>query len=158
MKPTNLKRIGCLICIAVVLVGVDGCGDVHRSSTGGWVFEVDGVEYSVDWRRGGAERQGQFELSFLTITHVEYPMTTYSGRLRGKVVVPMHPDSEKIVAKTETVYLVKDKKIVLEKRYQELGIDASRLSTDWIDMQDYLNPILETLIREHIQPQEPDTE
>jgi len=158
MTHTNLKRIGWLLCLAVLVIGISGCARDHGYSAGGWIFEVDGVEYSVEWRRGGVERQGQFELSFLTVTHVEYPFSTYSGRLHGKVIVPMHPDSEKVVAKTETVYFVKDKKIVVEKEYQELGIDASRFSTDWIDMQDYLRPILENLIREHVQPQEPEME
>ena len=72
----------------------------------------------------------------------------------------MHPDSEKVVAKTESVYIIQDKnkKIVLEKGYQELGIDASRLSTDLIEMRDYLQPILEKLIRENVPPQKHEME
>ena len=158
MKHTNMKQIGGLLLATALLVGVGGCGSDHSSSTNGWEIEVDGVQYSVSWHRGGVERQGQFELSFLTVTHVDYPMVTYYGRHRGKVVVPMHPDSEKVVAKTETVYFVRDKKIIFEKNYRELGIDASRLNADLVEMRDYLHPILENLIRENVQPQEHDTE
>jgi HPt (histidine-containing phosphotransfer) domain-containing protein len=120
MKHTNMKPIGCLILATALLIGAGGCDEcIHRSSTDGMRFEIDGVEYSVEWTRGGAERQGQFELSFLTVTHVDYPMTTYYGQDRGKIIVPMHPDSEKVVAKTETVYFVQDKRIIFEKGYQE---------------------------------------
>ena len=159
MKHTNMKPIGCLILATALLIGAGG-GDecIHRSSTDGMRFEIDGVEYSVEWTRGGAERQGQFELSFLTVTHVDYPMTTYYGQDRGKIIVPMHPDSEKVVAKTETVYFVQDKRIIFEKGYQELGIDASRLSTNLTEMRDYLYPILEKMIRESVPPPEPEIE
>jgi len=140
-----------------VLLGVSGCERGVRHASNGWGFETDGIQYHVSWHRGGVERQGHFDLSFLAV-YFDNPMTIAYGSHRGKVFVPMHPDCEKVVAKTETIYFIKDKKIVLEKKYQELGIDASRLSADQNEMREYLLPILENLIREHIRPQEPEME
>jgi helix-turn-helix protein len=72
--------------------------------------------------------------------------------------VTLHSDGKKVDAKTETLYFIQDKKIVFEKSYKELGIYASLLSDDLEVMRDYLQPILEKLIREHVRPQETETE
>jgi len=63
-----------------------------------------------------------------------------------------------MTTKTDTLYLIQKGKIVFEKRYRELGIDASRLSDDNVLVLEYLRPILEQMIREHIQPLEPEME
>jgi hypothetical protein len=64
------------------------------------------------------------------------------------------------------VYLIDDGKIVLRKSIAELGIDVSDASIPFPDgsaflpaaNESYLHPILEKLIREHVQTQEPKTE
>jgi len=56
------------------------------------------------------------------------------------------------------LYFVRDAKIVFEKEYSELGIDASRLGGSAHEILEYLLPILEPLIRENVQPQEPEME
>jgi len=65
---------------------------------------------------------------------------------------------KEVVVKPETFYYIKDDKIIFEKGYQEFGIDAQRLNANLVEMRDDLFPILEKMIRENVQPQEPDTE
>ena len=72
--------------------------------------------------------------------------------------VPMRPNSEKVFVKTDTLYFVQEGQIIFEKNYQELGIDAERLNANSEAILEYLRPILETLIRENVQPQESDME
>ena len=150
-KYTNLKQIGCLICIAVLLAGCGG-----QSSIGGAPFEVDGERYFVHWEIG---MQRGHTWAFLTLhldDHPDRELGYYPYRYA--FFETKDASSGWATTTTEMLYFVQDKKIVFEKEYQELGIDASRLSTDQNEMLDYLRPILENLIREHVQPQEPEME
>ena len=54
------------------------------------------------------------------------------------------------------VYFIKDDQIVFRKSYKELGIDLSNPENtfNW----NHLQPILEQLVREHVNPQEPEME
>ena len=70
----------------------------------------------------------------------------------------IYSDGKNSDAKDETLYYTLDGSKVFEKSYQELGIDASLLTANTDDMLTYLQPILEKLIREHVQPQDTETE
>jgi len=123
-------------------------------------LEVDGVQYIVKWSTA-INRQEQIVLSFVTCHRVNagelYPAwertdDTFIGTVRPIV-------GKEISAKLETLYFAYDQHTVFEKTYQELGIDVSKLQTDNDDdVLAYLRPILETLIREHVQPQDTETE
>ena len=104
-------------------------------------------------------RQGQVTASFLTFYRPFYPTIKTHRSPPDKTFVSTHPDGEKVFAKTDTLYFVQEGKIVFEKTYQELGIDASRLNIDSSrEILDYLLPILEKLIRENEQPPKPEME
>jgi aspartate aminotransferase-like enzyme len=77
--------------------------------------------------------------------------------------VTLSTDEGDVVAKANTFYFVRDGQIVFAKGYHELGIDASRITNIGSKENkkfdyDYLRPILENLIREHVQPQEAERE
>ena len=162
---TNLKQIGCLILLVIVLlVVVRGCAEHHermqyKRMSIGTLIEVDGVVCSVSLN-APVDRQGQFDYSILLVTLSGEGISVGSSSLNERIMWLVLDDDkdDKMLAEKDTLYLVQEGKIVLEKTYRELGIDASRLSTDWIDMLNYLRPILEPLIREHVQPQEPEME
>ena len=150
-----------LLLSAILLACVSGCTDRGQILHGSVKFDIDGAEYWV-CRHSQVNRHGRLILSCLVL----YPprlgpqpsgTTTYNSQW-DSYTVTLHSDGKKVDAKTETLYFIQDKKIVFEKSYQELGIDASRLTTDTDDMRVYLTPILEKLIREHVLPQDTETE
>jgi hypothetical protein len=163
MKYINVKQIGCLLCVAVLMVGVGGCANHYAHPQGvESQFEVDGAQYSVVWYEA-TDSQGRVTFSFLILSDrakrvfASSAHGSDSSHDRDNDVWMLHfPVSESIVVKTETLYFVQDQKVAFEKEYQELGIDAQRLNPD--EMLNYLQPILEQLIREHVQPQEPEME
>jgi len=169
------------LCFLIVLMVVGlavGCVKQHQGLAGGRVFEVDGIEYWVD-RYADVDQQGRVASSTLIVSHYVnggsasgiYVMREYT-KARGTTIVTLHSDAvsafktknfrdfdgEYVVAKTDTLYFAHEGIIVFEKEYQELGIDASRLNADNKVMLDYLQPILEKLIRENVTPQEDTTE
>jgi len=161
MRCTNLKQIGCLILATALLVGVNGC-DRGQSSIGGAPFEVDGVRYFVHWEVGMC--CGNVEWSFLTLhldDHPDRDLGYYPYRyafFETKKTSGRWITTAWVTTTTEMLYFVRDAKIVFEKEYSELGIDASRLGGSAHEILEYLLPILEPLIRENVQPQEPEME
>jgi len=167
----NIKQIGCVICIAVLLAGAIGCTERENVQTWLGTFEVNDEQY-VLWLYTGwdihTDRQGRVASSFLTLNRTpaqDRPnykpilVTTTSDSARNiRRATMLLPDGKEIVPKAETLYFAKDKNILVEKDYRELGIDASKLKDDFKVKFDYLRPILEPLIREHFQPQEPEME
>jgi len=152
-----MKQIGCLLCIAALLALAVGCGKQScirsQESVG---FFVDGIQCHVYWNANVVQQEEQVFLTFMTLSRTPVTISTVHG---DTVVSTLFPDGEKIIAKTETVYFIHDNKIVFEKEYRELGIDVSKLNVrNSKVLQDYLQPILERLIRENVPPQEPDTE
>jgi len=159
-----MKQIGCLILATALLVGCSPHGadvfvEQHRGFSGGTGIEVDGTKYTV-FLDSDIDQQGRVALSSLMVSLQDEQIrstSNYNTR-RGTTIVQIHVGGQTVVAKTDTLYFVQGERIIFEKEYQELGIDAQRLNADLDDIRDYLRPILEPLIREHIQPQEPDTE
>jgi hypothetical protein len=146
--------------LTFLLVCVIGCGEKNYQSVGESAnLEVDGVQYIVGWKIW-MDRQGRVTQSFLTVYPPFYPVTLMSHMQIEKTHLPMRPNGEKVFAKTDTLYFIQDGEVVFAKEYQELGIDTSRFDIDNKagEMLDYLRPILENLIREHVQPQEAERE
>ena len=149
-----------LLLSAIVLAC--GCDSKPRlwGELDGHPLEVDGVQYIVKWSTV-INRQEQIALSFVTCHRVNvsvlYPAwertgDTFIGTVRPTI-------GKDISTKSETLYFACDQHTVFEKTYQELGIDASRLNTENDDeVLAYLQPILEKLIREHVPPQDSETE
>jgi hypothetical protein len=101
------------------------------------------------------DRQERVIQSFLTVYSSFDPIIIIPARFE-ETFLPVHPDGEKVFVKTDTLYFIEDSKVIFDKAYQELGIDLPRHITDSYklkDTLDYLRPILENLIREHVQPQ-----
>ena len=164
MKHTNMKQIGCLLLATSLLVGVGGCGKQH---TWGLVeyrtLEVDHVEYRIIWA-AKIDQRGRYTFSTLIVS----PLAEAAWVGIGSALVPQNvqsvslqvDDGAGVYAKTNTLYFMRSNwpaeqngRIVLEKEYLELGIDASRMNTDFRATFDYLCPILEKIIRENVPPQ-----
>jgi hypothetical protein len=157
-----MKQIGCLILATVLLVGAGGCTvrietsgfNSYQAYAGSTTFEVDSALTHVGWHTLVEKEQEKIILSFVTLQHpYSGPKKTTSHRGVHWENVPEETlplDGKKIVAKTETLYFIRDNRIILEKKYPELGIDASRLNADNEAVLDYLRPILEKMIREHV--------
>jgi len=165
---TNVKQIGCLILLATaLLVGVGGCGIPMqwKVSSGGTSMEVDGVQYGVNWYTR-LVRQGQINVSFITLCHstpqnlnaISTECSFFGDAFSRRFYDALYIGDTGIDAQTETLYFIKDNKIVFDKKYQELGIDVSRMGGQHDEVLNYLRPILESIIREHVQPQEPEME
>ena len=163
MTQTNMKQIGWMILLlTALLVGVGGCTTTYQPPQGvESTFEIDGVQYSVAWYEC-TDSQKQIASSFLIVnrgTKLIVLSEYHSNSSGDKGIWTMYsPNIESTTAKPETLYFVQDLKIVFEKDYSALGIDASRLKADQDVILDYLRPLLEKLIREHVQPQEPERE
>ena len=127
----------------------------HNGLAGGIEFEVDGTKYWVN-RYADVNRQGRVASSslFVSLRSERKGASTEYNSQRGTTIVRMNIDGKRVVAKTDTLYFFQDGKILFEKRYQELGIDAQKLNGHCpTEMLEHLRPILETLIREHVPPQ-----
>jgi len=174
MKYTNVRQIGCLLCIAVLMaVCAIGCAKqpqpFERKEQAiqfgrGFLFEVDGVNYWIHLRAKLVYEPLRIDSTALLVYPTSEPLI-----LNWFYTTPSFPitltinEEPPVIIKVDTLYLIQDGKVVFEKKYQELGIDASRLNVDWNDeykdfYPEYLRPILEPLIREHLQPQEPEME
>ena len=166
---TNVKQLGCLVLLTAVLIGAGGC--VKQQLYGHYTvmfLEVDDVEYQILW---AVRVDGQGRYSFTTLIVSLRAEAGFVGM--GSAYTPLNVQIvhlqvdgvNTVVAKTNTLYFTRSNfpakqslRIVLEKDYQEVGIDASRLSFNERETLAYLRPILEPLIREHLQPQEPEME
>jgi hypothetical protein len=171
-----MQRILCLTLLLALLINVSGCPKQQPPRPqwlgDSWVFEVDGVEYWID-QHILIDRQENVASSFLIVSHYSngYKMSKLivSGAAGGTpansitTVTLGKTDEESVAVKTNTLYFVPDKKIEFEKSYQELGIDSSQLHVGDEDNENkivlnYLQPILEKLIRENVKSQESEGE
>ncbi len=140
---TKHNCLAFLICVVVFLI--IGCGRQYQRTI---VIEVDGEEYSL-CQFGNVNQAGE-KISFTALNYPDGPvkLMKYSS-LAGVEVVTIADKTPK----TETLYYVRDGKIAVIKTYQELGIDAQKMNADNEEVLDYLQPILEKLIRENVPKQ-----
>ena len=145
-----MKKILSLILFVtpLLMVFVTSCGKQYQHLSGGIEFEVDGIKYWV-YRHADIDRQGRVISSSLLVSlrsseRIGGGTTEYKN---GSTTVRLRLDNKEILAKTDTLYFVQEK-IVVEKGYQELEIDASRLNAELEEMLDYLYPILKKMIQE----------
>ena len=112
---------------------------------------IDGERYAVLHRWWSADPE-QPALSWLVLYHI-----IGHGKI-GEILIqlPISHGPDEFATKRDVLYFVRDGKIVCVKSYQELGIDQSRLNAR--RGLAYLRPILANLIREHVTPQESETE
>jgi len=166
-----------LLLSAVLLACMSGCGNSEDSSSTSTLwserFDVDGVLYLVTWNtesnRIGQREQAVFStllLDCLNATQIAnlnadraFVHWRYSNNFwKTKTLSLYLPDGEIVPAKKEMLYFIRDNEIVFEKTYHELGINVSHFSPGRVIPSDYLQPILENLVREHVQPQDSETE
>jgi len=163
MWTYKLKQIGCLILATALLIGVGGCTYEYGSRGGDIDFRVDDTRYRLHFLVNLDRHKRIVSSSILVIPHVDLAQMHLFGPTgnmprRSTPAARLRLDGVEMTTKTDTLYLIQKGKIVFEKRYRELGIDASRLSDDNVLVLEYLRPILEQMIREHIQPLEPEME
>ena len=142
-----------------LLIGAGGCAKQYpgKSAEETWELEVDGKQYIMG-RKIWMDRKDHVVLSFAYVFHPCEPrVMAFHSRIEESFL-PMRPNGKLITPKTNTLYFIQDEEVVLEKNYQELGIDASRLNAESEVVADYLRPILETLIRENVPKQEVEME
>ena len=182
---TNMKQIGCLICLAVLLAGCDTSKTINHAwrST---VFENDIVVEGVAYRAlstYGRIKDGSLLYLFTVVFPSDqyyYPAIRYvDGEITGKGEIHVPDETHRVnwignpfmmdfigdyfretnIADVpfHYVYVVDDGKIVFQKSYEELGFEVSDASNPIGDKR-RLQPILEQLIRKHIHPQEPEME
>jgi hypothetical protein len=113
-------------------------------------MEVDGVRYWVT-RYADVDQRRRVVSSSLVVRPDFEPTaggsTQYISQ-RGTSIVSIKSEGRKIVAETNTVYFVHEGRIKFKRKYDETGIDSSRLNAELDDMLTYLQPILEKMIRE----------
>ena len=148
-----------LLLSAILLACVSGCGG--RVSWEEVDFKIDNSPYQLHWEK--SIQHDQVIWSYLSLHRVNTEPLPHGGHIvdspRGRFFEAVRAGDKNAGVKTETLYFEQDNKIVFEKTYQELGIDAARLNTENSDeVLAYLQPILEPLIREHVQPQDTETE
>jgi hypothetical protein len=152
--------------LTFLLACVIGCAETsHYPQAGGSDFKVDDAKYYVNCfvmlgRKGQVSSSTLIVSPYYNYGRVSSWKYTSEHTPQGKFNVSLYLGDEKdpTIAKTHTLYFMQDGKIVLEKSYQELGIDASRFNASFPEALQYLQPILENLIREHVQPQEAERE
>ena len=187
MKHANIKQLGCLILTTALLVGVGGCGQsgpagpVSRG-TGSWegsFVVADGVLYLTSHTH--AHQNGKFIYALTLVSPRDqhyYPAVRYvNGKLQEQGEIYFrdamnesrarkyiyyddeHPevgDTKIVDVPFHFVYFIDNGKIVFQKSHEKLGIDVS---DHWHAFDsDKLYPILETLIRENVPPQETEME
>ena len=183
MKYTNMKRTGWLLCIAVLLAG---CSPSKTSKTihpdveasFGDNFIVEEVAYRSTVVHGMKDGKLMFSLTLVfpdgqhyypAIRHVDGDIEgqIYSEDKRSTINAwyygeektnPATHGGRKIAdVSFHHVYFLDGDKIVFQKSNEELGIDMFG-TTNLIDESKKLRPILENLIRENVQPREPEME
>ena len=181
IKYVNLKQIGCLICIAVLLAGCDSSQQVSHAwrST---VFDNDLIVEGMTYRATstyGRMKDGSLQYSFTVIfpdgQHY-FPAIRYvDGEIKekGEIYLEDGGGTKKMVYYDETrplsgqikvadvpfhvVYFIDDGKIVFQKSYVELGFEVPDAQSPIADSR-RLQPILEKLIRENVPPQKHEME
>ena len=135
---------------------VSGCGKEQDNFHFAANIVVDGKSYPL-YFNADVDRKGRVTASLLRIRPTFGNSYLEIASSRGTTFTKWIVNGEDIVAKTETLYYFHDG-VVLEKTYQELGIDLRQMNADAKEILRYLLPILEKLIRENVQPQEPERE
>ena len=166
-----MQRVTCLTLLATLLVFMVGCG-MHGHRSMGESFQVDGVSWSMRCV-GFLNSQDGVDGTWLLLYPVDggsFSIASGPGRAWRVNTEKIHA---KFVPKSDTLYLLQDGKTI-EIGYDDLGIDSellkakmntpfdkdtlfgedTTLNTARATMFNYLRPILETLIREHINTQE----
>ena len=184
MKHTIINPIGCLLCIATLLVWYwvatprsISSGGTHSFESGFIIDENNRYNVSHTHRHRNGKFSYAITLVFPRYQHY-YPAARYvNGELNGKGEIYMrdaankshvreyvyyddtHPEAgnTKIAdVPFHFVYFVDNGKVVFQMSYEKLGIDVS---DHWHAFDpDKLCPILEKMIREHVPLKEGNTE
>jgi len=185
IKHINLKQIGCLICIAVLLAGCSPSVTVtsksiypNKEASFEDNFIIEGVAYRSNVVYGMKDDALMFSLTlvFPDGQHYYPAVRQVDGEIEGQIYSedkrstinawyiggeknnPSTHGGRKIAdVSFHCVYLLDGDKIVCQKSNQELGIDMFG-TTNTSDERKKLHPILENLIRENVQSQEHEME
>ena len=186
----NIKQIGCLVCLAVLLAGCSpvvvnfGQGGGGFGRWGEHSLVVEGVAYNTV--SGYGQKDGlvySLILVFPGEQHYFPYFVSTVDEIKGLVFVQeefsIHGQAkiagfesqgnikdETVVAGATKiadvplgyVYFIDDRRIILQKSNEELGITIDASDPNGAFHSSYLQPILENLIRENIQPQGPEME
>ena len=179
MEPTTLKQLGCLILAIALLAGCAPSNSIMTVSGGtSRYIIVEGTTYDFGghyWKQNGKVTHSHIVVFPFGHQHyfpaVRHPNGQANGEIyyqeltpTGVIIIDRHFRDDREIVEGEKiadvafgyVYFVNNKKIVFQKSYEELGIDISDPKNTFSDQN--LLPILETLIRENVPPQEPEME
>jgi hypothetical protein len=148
-----------LLLSVILLTCAGGCTDRGQILPRTAKFDIDGVQYYMHWIDVCCSYLVLHQVNTdIPVIHEYYRDSVEYGYYHERFCEAVGVDGN-VIVKANTLYLIQDNKLMLEKSYQELGIDASRLNIENSDeVLAYLQPILEILIREHVQPQDMETE
>jgi len=133
---------------------------VYETRSFGYGITVDGIDYSATGM-ARVDSDGKIFLSAIMV----YP----SFRLNGHIAISHIGGVEEILIHDGsgfvefndpgcfTVYFMENRRVVFSKTYAELGIDVDKPFPGEF-VTEKIHPILEKLIRENVQPQEPERE
>jgi len=165
MKHINVKQIACLLCLAVLLAGCAPQPVDHYGTIGtGDRFVVDGITYFALITCGTKDGKIAHSIIWVSpdVSPLRYRMSVWYDE-RGRPRAGLYRDAtidpgRTIIADVpfNFAYFIDNGKIVRQKSYEELGIDVSDPMRVFDERK--LSPILEQLIRENVQPQEPEME
>ena len=118
-------------------------------------FIVDGRIYSLE-AHTEIDRRGNVVASLLILRGLGGSGVSWveKSSRRGVTDATWTLNGKEVVSKTDTLYFFQSGEVTFEKNYQDLGIDSQQINTDHNVILKYLQPILETLIRENVPPQE----
>ena len=191
IKPTTMKPIGCLLCIAVLLAG---CAQITTPTielppnpeafSVGWnlFLVVDDITYDTigNYQLENGKLTHSFVLVFPREQYYYFYATRFiDGERKGEIYAQKVGDPSKGYYRISIrhfkgnekpddgtmkiadvpfhyVHFIGDQKIVSQKSYEELGIDISDPKRAFD--KENLFPILESLIRENVPPQEAEIE
>ena len=189
MKHTTIKQLGCLLCIAILLVGCTSSvtqtpesDSKPEASSIGWnlFLVVEDITYDTigNYLLNEKKLIYSFILVFPREQHYYFCATRYiDGEYHGEIYSQKVGDPSKGYDRINIrhfkgnekpddgtmkianvpfhhVHFINNGKIVLQKSYEELGIDVSDPQRAFD--KENLFPILGKIIRENVPPQEND--
>jgi hypothetical protein len=156
---TIMQRI---LCLTLLLVCAMGCTKPQESvqayASSGGSFNVDGIWYYGQLSAAIGRQRHVVSSSIVIWLNSERQLSTRWSATPHRTLVVYGADEEKTVIKADTLYFFQEGKVAWGKAYRELGIESEKLTVPVNINCDYLQPILEKLIRENVKSQETEME
>ncbi len=146
-----MHKVAIFPVVMLLLIPITGCKEQYVSLTVAHTFSVDGVKYYA-FRMDSIGTAGRSSSLWVCPSSEKGNLVLNKeiASQQGTTNRTMTINGKTIVPQNFTVYFVHENKIAFEKSYQDLSIDTSKLNSDHESQRNYLQPILEKLIRENV--------